>query len=411
MKMTFFKKAFIISLFILLFSLKALFPQSPERFFDGAEPTSKEVRLAILYPSLGSIKSILELRNQGLLPQEELIVIGIYHEKEVTDYQKSKDFVEAKGLEWFKFHKVSGELNKDTLFEKNPCSADFEMIFKKSDGIIFFGGADIPPAVYKDKANLLTVIQTPSRSFLEISFIFHLLGGLQDKNFKALLDSSPQFPVLGICLGAQSLNVGAGGTLIQDIWSEKYGKKYLEDVLKLGKENWHTNPLARLFPEEKLFPYSMHPIRLREKSIFCTVLGFKKKDTPWILSAHHQMVDKLGKGIKVSATSLDGKVVEAIEHERYPHLLGVQFHPEFPVLWDSSQKIRFTAQDEEETNLPLFLEKKPPSLDFHKKIWTWFSEKLKEYHQAFSCLKPEKNAPHAQSPAKRKNADNHAFLD
>ena len=51
-----------------------------------------------------------------------------------------------------------------------------------------------------------------------------------------------------------------------------------------------------------------------------------------------QMVDKLGEGIKIAATSLDGKVVEAIEHRKYPSVLGVQFHPEFPILWDQTKK-------------------------------------------------------------------------
>lgn len=356
--------------------------KSSERFFDTAELFSKEVRLAILYPSLGSIQSLVELKKQGLITLENLTVIGVYHEKERTDYQKSKEFVKENNLDWFEFHQVSAELSKDTLFQKNSCTPDFEEIFKKADGIIFFGGADIPPYIYRSKTNLLTHISTPYRHFFELSFIFHLLGGLQDENYKSYLESRAEFPVLGICLGAQSLNVGTGGTLTQDIWSEKYGKKYLEDVIALTKENWHTNPLALLHPEEKLFPYNMHPIKLKDKSKFCSVLGFKKEETPYILSSHHQMVDKPGKGIKIVATSLDGRVVEAIEHEKYPNVLGVQFHPEFPILWDSSEKFRFTLQDKEEKSLRSFLENNPPSFAFHKKIWAWFSQELKEYHES-----------------------------
>jgi len=356
--------------------------QPSERFFDTAEFLSKEVRLAVLHPSLGSIKSLIELRKQGLITLENLTVIGVYHEKEKTDYQKSKEFVKEKKLEWFKFHKISGELSRDALFQKNACTTDFEQIFKKSDGIIFFGGADIPPDIYESKTNLLTRISTPYRHFLELSFIFHLLGGLQDENYKPLLESRAEFPVLGICLGAQSLNVGTGGTLIQDIWSEKYGKKYVEDVIALGSENWHNNPISLLYPEKKLSSYNMHPIKLMENGKFCSVFGFKKEDTPYIISGHHQMVDKLGKGILIAATSLDGKVMEAIEHEKFPHMLGVQFHPEFPVLWDTNKKLRFTLQDKEGQSLLSILENNPPSFAFHKKIWAWFSQILKEYHES-----------------------------
>ena len=379
MKIT--KKSFF---FLLIFWIVtgSLLSQSPERFFDTAEITSKDVRLAILHPTVGTIRTLMELRKQGLMTVESLTVIGVYHVKERANYKGSIAFVKRKKLDWIKFHKLSGELSKDSLFQKNPCSTEFEKIFKKSDGIIFFGGADIPPYIFKKKTSLLTRISTPYRHFLELSFIFHLLGGTQDYNFKALLESSPKFPVLGICLGAQSLNVGTGGTLVQDIWSEKYGKKYLEDVIALKKENWHTNPYARLYPEKKLTGINMHPIKLREKGIFCQMLGFKKEDTPYILSSHHQAVLKPGKGIKIAATTLDGKVVEAIEHEKYPHMLGVQFHPESSLLWDAEKKFRFSLQDEEEKSLRSILDNNPPSFDFHKKIWAWLSQKLREYHNS-----------------------------
>ncbi len=379
MKIT--KKSFF---FLLIFWIVtcSLLSQSQERFFDTAEITSKDVRLAILHPTVGTIRTLMELRKQGLMTVENLTVIGVYHVKERTNYKGSIAFVKRKKLDWIKFHKLSGKLSKDSLFQKNPCSTEFEIIFKKSDGIIFFGGEDIPPYIFKEKTSLLTRISTPYRHFLELSFIFHLLGGSQDYNFKALLESSPKFPVLGICLGAQSLNVGTGGTLVQDIWSEKYGKKYLEDVIALKKENWHTNPYARLYPEKRLIGNDMHPIKLMEKGIFCQILGFKKEDTPYILSSHHQAVLKRGKGIIIAATTLDGKVVEAIEHEKYPHMLGVQFHPESSLLWDAEKKFRFTLQDEEEKSLRSILDNNPPSFAFHKKIWAWLSQKLKEYHNS-----------------------------
>ncbi len=381
MKTELLKKFFLFIILAILLAWLPLFSQNEERYFDTAELTSKEVRLTILYPSLGSIRALVELRKNGLLTVQNLLVIGVFHEKESTNYKASIAYVQNNNLDWVKFHKLSAELNKDNLFQKNPLTPEFEEIFKKSDGVIFFGGADIPPQIFKEKTNLLTRIETPYRHFLELSFIFHLLGGLQDNSFKPLLDFSPQFPLLGICLGSQSLNVGTGGTLIQDIWSEVYGKKYFEEVIILGKENWHTNPLASLNPEKKLIGYNLHRIKFIEKSKFCTELGWKKEDTPYILSSHHQMAGKLGKGMKIAATSLDGKVVEAIEHEKYRNVLGIQFHPEFPLLYDPEQKLRFTPDDKEEKSLLSILEANPPSLAFHKKIWSWFGEKLEEYHK------------------------------
>ena len=386
MKKSHLKKSFFVVSFILCVILIFCFNgckvsyQPPERFFDTAEPTSEEVRLTILYPSMGTIRAITELREQGLITIENLTVIGVYHENERTDYQRSIEYVGENDLRWFKFHKISGELNKDTLFQKNTCSGEFEMIFNKSDGVIFFGGADIPPYIYGEKTNLLSGISTTYRHFLELSFIFHLLGGFQDEDFTPLLELEPEFPVYGICLGAQSLNVGTGGTLTQDIWSEKYGKKYAEDVFTLGKENWHNNPYARVYPEEKLLRYNLHRIKLSGGGKFCSALGFKEEDTPFIISSHHQMVEMPGKGMTIIATSLDGKVPEAIEHIKYPHVLGTQFHPEFPILWDTVQKFRIIPQDEEGINLNSFLKDNSPSWDFHKKIWAWLEERLVESH-------------------------------
>ena len=79
--------------------------------------------------------------------------------------------------------------------------------------------------------------------------------------------------------------------------------------------------------------------------------------------------------MNIAATSLDGKVVEAIEHQEYPNVLGLQFHPESYNLWDETLKLRMKP-DEEEASLFSILKNNPPSYDFHKKIWSWFSEKL-----------------------------------
>jgi len=170
--------------------------------------------------------------------------------------------------------------------------------------------------------------------------------------------------------------------LVQDIWLKKYRKKTLEDVISLGKDRWHTNPYRRLYPEQNLISYNMHLIKLLEKGKFVRELGFSKNDKPYIVSAHHQMPGKLGKGMKVTATSLDRKVVEALEHELYPNVLGVQFHPEFPILYDRTRTYRFTPEDKEEISLLEILEKNPPSYHFHQRIWEWFSEKLQEYHNS-----------------------------
>ncbi|MDH7512798.1 MAG: gamma-glutamyl-gamma-aminobutyrate hydrolase family protein [Clostridiales bacterium] len=373
------EKIILLVAFLFVWSSILLTQKSP---FPGEMADENDtITIAVLHPSMGSIKALITLREKGLIPLPHLRVLGVYHEEQLTDYGKAKEFVTANNLEWFSFYPISGPLSEDTLFQRNPCSTEFERIFEETDGLIFFGGPDIPPRLYHEKTNLLTKIDDPYRHFLELSFIFHLLGGFQDETFPPLLDRQPEFPVLGICLGSQSLNVGTGGTLTQDIWSEIYGVNQVEAAIELGKEFWHSNPFSLLAPQEKFYSYMIHPIKLEAKGKLCSVLGFKPEDTPVVISEHHQEVKNLGKGFRVIASSLDGKVDEAIEHERYPNVLGVQFHPEYPDLYTDEARLRFTPQDKDPVNITSFLEAHPPSADFHKKLWAWVSQSWEENHK------------------------------
>jgi putative glutamine amidotransferase len=354
--------------------------QPQPRYFNTAAFDSNQIRLTILHPSISNLRALAELRHHHLLNVDSLVVIGVFHEQEEIDINSAMEYASNNHFDWIKFHQISGDLKLANLFQENGCSRDFQLIFQNSDGIIFFGGADAPPYIYRAKTNLLTVIETPYRSYLETSFIFHLLGGSQDPDYSALLSSQPDFPILGICLGCQSLNIGTGGTLIQDIWSEIYGQKSFDDVLKLSPAKWHNNPYDHLYPQERLIHYNLHAIRLLNSGKFVQVLNFSEQDQPYVTSSHHQMAGKLGRGLRVIATSLDGKVVEALEHRQFPNVLGVQFHPEFPILWDRSQKFRFTPADTCETALLEILEANPPSLLFHQRIWGWFGDMLKASH-------------------------------
>lgn len=355
-------------------------PLESLRYFDTAAQTGPEVRLTIFYPTVGHIYVLQNLQEKGLFTPNKLVVIGVFHEKERTDYQATINMVQENNLTWVKFHKITQELQPNNLFQNNLLSTEFQTIYEKSDGVIFFGGPDIPPAIYGQETKFLTRITQPWRHNLELSFAFHLLGGLQNLDYTAFIESSPTFPVLGICLGEQTLNVATGGTMVQDVWEDVYGLETYEEVIAMPHENWHTNPYARLYPAENLFGVHLHPIKLMEKGKFVTEFGFKSTDQPFILSSHHQVADKLGKGMIVIATSLDGKIVEAIAHESYPNVLGIQFHPESPRLYDPDEKHKITPEDSSAISCLSILENNPPSLEFHKKIWAWFALKLEASH-------------------------------
>lgn len=372
-------KIFILIALLFVWSATLLTQESLSP--GGLSDKNDNITIAILHPSEYSIKALITLREKGLIPIRQLSVLGVYHERQISDYSKAREFVAANNLDWFSFYPISGPLSEDTLFRRNACSTEFERIFDQTDGLIFFGGPDIPPQLYQEKTNLLTKISDPYRHFLELSFIFHLLGGFQDETFHPFLDQQLEFPVLGICLGSQSLNVGSGGTLTQDIWSEIYGAQYVEDILKMGKEFWHWNPFYLLAPQENFYAFTIHAIKLEAKGKFCTVLDFSPEDTLMVTSEHHQEVKNLGKDFRIIASSFDGKVAEAIEHARYPNVLGVQFHPEYPVLYTTEARLRFTPQDKEPINVTSLLEAHPPTANFHKKLWAWVSQTWEDNHK------------------------------
>ncbi|MBL0313354.1 MAG: gamma-glutamyl-gamma-aminobutyrate hydrolase family protein [Holophagaceae bacterium] len=369
-------KRMIAGIFCLALS-HPLTAQALERFLDQPRPASAGVRLVVFNPTAFNIRGLAALRDNGILDIPGLTVIGVFHTKQKDDFEDSRKLVREKRLDWFKFHAVSGEISESTIFKKNACTPEFETILKNTDGVIFFGGPDIPSSIFHRKTNFLVEITDPFRHYLELSAIFHFFGGTQDIHSPALLDSRPAFPVLGICLGFQSLNVGTGGTLVQDIWSDIYRKSYVEDAIALGPEQWHNNPYQRLFPRDNLMGYNFHTLKLSGKGKLAKDLGFKTTDHPKVLSSHHQALGLLGKGWTTIATSRDGKVIEAIEHKKFPNVLGIQFHPEHPMLWDTEPRFRQKPGDPL-TSYNAILAGTPASLEFNKAIWKWFGGKLKE---------------------------------
>jgi putative glutamine amidotransferase len=111
-------------------------------------------------------------------------------------------------------------------------------------------------------------------------------------------------PVLGICRGAQALNVARGGTLHQ----------HLPDVTDGSIRHRQVEPPGT----------STHEVRLDGRSAVGRLLG--AAITP-VNSFHHQAADVLGSGLRAVGHAPDG-VIEALEATDRPHVWGVQWHAE-----------------------------------------------------------------------------------
>ncbi len=359
----------------IVFAIIVLIAGQPAAADDNA---SGEITIAMCRPLVSQIENIETLYQMDLIDIDKIKLLCVYHENEVTDYEPSFAYVTKNKLNWVKFRKVTGDVSIRELFAENVWTSQFKQIFKETDGIIFTGGMDIPPAIYGEESLLLTEATTPVRSMYESSFLFHLLGGSQNTAFTPFLNKRPNYPVLGICLGAQTMNVATGGTLYQDIPTEIYKLKTVESVLGQSSEKIHSSIYSRKMNEveEHLIP-AFHRIHLMKKSVFVKKFGMKRSDNPMVLSSHHQALETLGKGLTVTAKSMDGKVVEAVQHETFKNVLGVQFHPEYKALYTKGQYFKKKPGAPRDINLKTFLRENGPSMRFHKALWSWYSNGLR----------------------------------
>ena len=161
------------------------------------------------------------------------------------------------------------------------------------DGLVLQGGADVSPQSYGEAPLRTEWSGDRIRDLFEIELIWEFI--IQRK------------PVLGICRGAQLINVACGGTLYQDITLQfptagKHRDDALYDGLYHGIEIVAGSKLAALFPTGRQFRVN---------------------------SIHHQAIRKLGNDLTIEALSTADAVVEAIRWTGAGYMFGCQWHPEF----------------------------------------------------------------------------------
>jgi putative glutamine amidotransferase len=289
----------------------------------------------LFHPTAYNFEVIQKLVEDDLFPLDGYHVLGVYHPGESYDYSKAEAYLSQFENSPFSLREINGELGPENIFRENPASAQFMELFQCSRGALFMGGPDIPPGVYGEKVHLLTSVTDPFRHYVELSYLFHLLGGSQNTSWLPYLEKNPDYLINGICLGMQTMNVATGGSMVQDIPSELYGIWNAEEVLSLPPDQMHRNYMDYLSSGcEGPTSYHFHKISLEADMILSSGLGTNKGTFPLVLSSHHQAIEDLGQGWDITATSMDGKIIEGIQHSRYPNVLGIQFHPGKPGLFD-----------------------------------------------------------------------------
>ena len=152
------------------------------------------------------------------------------------------------------------------------------------DGLLIPGSRDMDPKFYGESPHPAIKPMSPERTETEFSVL--------------RLALERDMPVLGICGGMQFINVFYGGSIHQDI------KALLPDALcHEGGE--------------------VHGVTVLADTLFGGFVEEKEYD---IKSYHHQAINKVGEGLRVSALAPDG-VVEGFESAD-GRIMGVQWHPE-----------------------------------------------------------------------------------
>lgn len=171
-----------------------------------------------------------------------------------------------------------------------PGRATPETVLKELDALVLTGGGDVDPQTYRAAKHDKTSEVDRARDDLEIELV---------RRAKSL-----GLPTLCVCRGLQVLNVALDGTLIQ----------HLPDQVGEGVAHVGANGKDGL-----------HSVHVDGGSHLSRILGTTETSPA---SSHHQAIGRVAKGLRVVARSPEDGVVEAVEAEDHPWLIGVQWHPE-----------------------------------------------------------------------------------
>lgn len=162
-------------------------------------------------------------------------------------------------------------------------------LLSRLSGLCLSGGPDLDPTTYGARSHHKLGPTEPQLDRFEIA--------LARRAYTADL------PILGICRGAQALNVATGGTLRQHL----------------------AGPPSTLEHRQSEPPdQATHRVRVQEGTLLASVLG---DHSCMVNSFHHQASKRIGRGLRAVAWSDDG-VIEGLEAPRRAFVLGVQWHAE-----------------------------------------------------------------------------------
>lgn len=178
------------------------------------------------------------------------------------------------------------------LIPSNLFVEDFLELYSRVSGILFSGGGDISLNYFHGSDHPRIGEVDDNRDFTEISLM------------RVAVNEGK--PVLGICRGAQVMNVALGGTLYTHIY----------DQLQGALDHAYPGDLRRTL---------VHPVNVEETSLSAEIFGETLLN---VNSLHHQGLKDIAPGLRVAGQAPDG-LVEVVEIPDHPYAVAVQWHPEW----------------------------------------------------------------------------------
>jgi len=170
---------------------------------------------------------------------------------------------------------------------------DLDYYAAKLDGLLLQGGNDVAPESYGEAPLQPAWRGDKVRDRYEIALI------------QAFMDAGK--PVFGICRGLQLLNVKFGGTLFQDISTQR--------------------PDARMHVDRAQYEKLCHDVELSAGTRLAEL--YPERRTARVNSIHHQSIKDLAPAFEAEAWCPEDGMVEAIRLRQGPYVAAVQWHPEF----------------------------------------------------------------------------------
>ncbi len=189
-----------------------------------------------------------------------------------------------------------------------PFSCDrkeLARLVRMCDGILFTGGQDVSPELYREAPMGSLVSCCKKRDEMETIVLREAL-----ENEKS---------VLGICRGIQLINAALGGTLYQDIPTQ-----CPSEIRHHQKPPYHV---------------PVHSVKIAAGSPLYDCLQVGELQ---VNSYHHQAVKTVSPALTVMAVSPDG-IVEAVYKPDQRFVWAVQWHPEFSCQTDADSRKIFHA--------------------------------------------------------------------